>query len=331
LINQFESISAFAAGLNRLSSFLDRISIDIATNSTSTSNDQKLSIWGGNKANLESSTNSQSLISLHVHHLEQASREVLQVKNLTVMTPDRSRILIGGKGVHKDGINAVIHQGDRVLIVGPSGAGKSSFLRAISGLWEIGSGDVRWSIAGSSQDQSSRLDCNDVMFIPQKPYNILGSLRDQIMYPSIQPASTSTAAINTSYPIPENSYFYEILKAVKLESLCDRVGRGDEGKGLTEIPLDWGKVLSLGEQQRLAFARVLYHRPQIIVLDEATSALDVDSERVMYHLLGPQGLNATIISVGHRPTLNAFHNQRLLLQGPGLDPVVSSIDEHLSV
>ena len=110
----------------------------------------------------------------------------------------------------------------------------------------------------------------------------------------------------------------DILTKVKLGTLASRMGSGDEHTGLG-VHRDWSKVLSLGEQQRLAFARVLYNRKSIsvVVLDEATSALDEPAESAMYSLLGE--LDITYISVGHRPSLYAYHTQRLGLNGPGCE------------
>lgn len=130
--------------------------------------------------------------------------------------------------------------------------GKSSFLRAISGLWEVGDGRVTWNIrrpietADSVKDSSlERLTCSDVMFIPQKPYNFLGSLRDQILYPYLDEMNTDPSSIGhaMSLPngndsialghIPSNDKFYKILQSVKLGELASRIGKGDPALGLT--------------------------------------------------------------------------------------------------
>jgi putative ATP-binding cassette transporter len=122
----------------------------------------------------------------------------------------------------------------------------------------------------------------------------------------------------------------EILRKVRLETLASRMGGGDERAGLAEHN-DWSKVLSLGEQQRLAFARVLYNRKSIsvIVLDEATSALDDVAEAAMYTLL--EEMNATYLSVGHRSSLNKYHTKKLTLNGPGCEvtcvPIVDQSGE----
>lgn len=123
-------------------------------------------------------------------------------------------------------------------------------------------------------DQNSSFDFNDIFFIPQKPYNFLGTLHEQIIYPkNIHDNQTinslSNLITNHSKPLQNksNEFFYDILRTVRLEKLCARVGQGNLDRGLNQVIVDWSKVLSLGEQQRLAFARVLYHQPRVVVLD----------------------------------------------------------------
>jgi putative ATP-binding cassette transporter len=147
---------------------------------------------------------------------------------------------------------------------------------------------------------------SSILFLPQKPYNVIGTLRQQISYPSIVDDSDD-------WSIQEDSYLLDILEKVKLGDLALRVGNGNERKGLNANK-DWSKVLSLGEQQRLAFARILYNKPSVVALDEATSALDKDAEESVYNLLIET--NTTYISVGHNPSLLRFHQKKLVLYGP---------------
>ena len=171
----------------------------------------------------------------------------------------------------------------RLLVVGPSGCGKTSFLRLVSGLWDPAAGTVQRPASG------------DLLFIPQKPYMLLGSLREQLCYP-LEPERFGDDQLR------------HVLEQVRLPDLVQRYPDLD-------IKQDWPRLLSLGEQQRLAFARLLLNAPRFVVLDEATSALDVATERYLYGLLSERDM--AYVSVGHRPTLTAFHDTVLALDGSG--------------
>jgi vitamin B12/bleomycin/antimicrobial peptide transport system ATP-binding/permease protein len=171
--------------------------------------------------------------------------------------------------------------------------GKSSLLRAIAGLWTQGRGRVR------------RPPLKDIFFLPQRPYMLLGSLREQLLYPRPQ------------NHVPE-SELRNVLQSVRLEDLPERVGGFD-------VELDWADVLSLGEQQRLAFARLLVNRPGYAVLDEATSALDAENEANLYECLKSLGIQ--YISVGHRHSILDFHNRVLQLLGQNKWRLLS-VDEY---
>ena len=255
IINQFESLSAFAAGLTRLSTFTDRID-GKGWDSSAISDTQSLSI-----------PSKKPMIDMQYRTTDEVSVGdwLLQCRNLTVLTPDANRVVIGNIGrssVGMHGIDVSVLPGDRILIVGASGSGKSSFVRAIAGLWQVGGGTIQWNgnyfhpTDHSSGSQATIASPREVFFFPQKPYNVLGRLKAQITYP------------NLKTPLQEepDELFLGILQEVRLGGLAARMGNGDEAVGLSAVR-DWGKVLSLGEQQRLAFARILYNKPGVIVLD----------------------------------------------------------------
>ncbi|MEI7952950.1 MAG: ATP-binding cassette domain-containing protein, partial [Synechococcaceae cyanobacterium ELA182] len=194
----------------------------------------------------------------------------------------------GGEALIRQ-LDLVIEAGDRLLITGPSGCGKTSLLRVLGELTPAGSGSIE------------RGDALAMMVLPQAPYMTLGSLREQILFPGLPDTTTIDAAI-------DDLRLRAILRQVRLQTLEQR------HPDLGEI-CDWSRVLSGGEQQRLGFARLLLHQPNLAVLDEATSALDLASETQLYGDLVARG--CALISVGHRRSLRAFHQRELQLNGQG--------------
>ena len=200
--------------------------------------------------------------------------ESILVSHVDLVPPRTNRLLV------RD-LSLEVTANQRLLVVGPSGCGKTSFLRLVSGLWPPAAGSVQ------------RPPLGELMFIPQKPYMLLGSLREQLCYP--QPTDRFS-----------DEQLRHVLEEVRLPELVHRYPDLD-------IKQDWPRLLSLGEQQRLAFARLLLNSPRFVVLDEATSALDVTTEKALYELLVEREM--AFVSVGHRPTLTAYHDTVLELDG----------------
>jgi putative ATP-binding cassette transporter len=182
--------------------------------------------------------------------------------------------------VSADGFS--IRRNERTLVTGPSGAGKSTLFRAIAGIWPFGNGSI--AIPAKTT----------LMMLPQRPYFPVGSLKAAIVYPAEVSAFSSDRV-------------RDVLISVGLPQLASRLD--EEGH--------WNRMLSLGEQQRLGLARALLHAPQYLFLDEATASLDEASEAALYRLIEEKLPATTIVSIGHRSTLEAFHQRKVVLTRSG--------------
>jgi putative ATP-binding cassette transporter len=197
-------------------------------------------------------------------HLERfVAAEEVRADNMQVNLPDGTPLL--------QNINFTLEPGSNVLIKGVSGSGKSTLLRAIAGIWPF----VEGKIVLPEQEK--------LMFIPQKPYLPLGSLREALLYPGNKPVN--------------DEVLVNLMEECQIGYLKDKL----------DIVADWSHVLSVGEQQRLAYVRAHIQEPVWLFLDEATSALDEETEAKMYSLIGERLANTTIVSIGHRSTLNKYH------------------------
>jgi len=201
-----------------------------------------------------------------------------------------------------------IKPGEHIMVTGPNGVGKTSIARVLSGLWAAKKGQIARPEEG----------VKGVFVVPQRPYMVVGTLRDQIIYPhtyeQFKAARKSDADLS------------EILLAAHLAYLPDREG------GLGAIK-EWKDVLSGGEKQRMNMARVFYHQPKFAVLDECTSAVSSDVEGLMYERA--KGLGITLITISHRPSLAKYHRRLLTVTGDGVGgwkmAVVGTAEERMGI
>ena len=291
IVARLQSLTAFGAGIDRLYEFSEQLGPEIEASAEEVSEEvseekaseekaseekaseeqtSEVASKEDSKAIEQSSDSEDSLRSQPLICFETAP--TLKLQNLTLQTPNYQRTLI-------EDLSLTLAQTQSLLVMGPSGCGKSSLMRAIAGLWQSGKGTIQ------------RPKLGDLLFLPQKPYMVLGSLRKQLLYP---------------YPDTDvtDEDLESVLQQVNLPNLSSQFGG-------FEAEEEWGDVLSLGEQQRLSFARVLIHKPTYTILDEATSALDQQNEEQLYGHLA--AANIGYISVGHRNSLKQYHQSLLRL------------------
>jgi putative ATP-binding cassette transporter len=200
----------------------------------------------------------------------------IRLDGIDLSTPGGEQLIVSKLSLH-------IGFADHWVISGRTGVGKSSLLRLMAGLWCTGNGTVTIPPA------------SEMLFLPQKPYMLPGTLREQLCYPHEAAGQTDT-------------HLQTLLERVCLPDLAARNGGFDTVR-------DWPRLLSLGEQQRIAIARALLVQPRYLFLDEATSAVDFATERSLYEVLGDSGI--TCISVGHRDSILRYHQHELRILGHG--------------
>ncbi|KAM1032376.1 hypothetical protein ACFX2I_035962 [Malus domestica] len=328
IVYQFQAISAFSAVIDRLGEFDD--ALDSSNLERHSDPSEGIRLIYSNVKNL-SELESNGSIPIEKQQM------LVDIQDLTVQTPSGTTLV-------RD-LSLVINKNEHLLATGPSGSGKTSLLRAMSGLWSTGKGKIIFYVKDGEDNQPSissgvaplEVDTgNDkygelgrpsnrnykgIFFLPQRPYMVLGTLRQQLLYPTWAEDAISTAGSTKptgSLPFlmqapnlehtsekpskPTTEDLIQVLEDVRLGYILSRFSSLDTS-------YEWSSVLSLGEQQRLAFARLLLSKPQLVLLDESTSALDEANEAHLYQQIEKAGI--TYISVGHRRTLYDFHKKNL--------------------
>jgi ABC-type uncharacterized transport system fused permease/ATPase subunit len=208
------------------------------------------------------------------------SPQLISLEHVTLSVPNSDRVLVRDLSLH-------LNPGTSVVITGPSGCGKSSLLRVIGGLWDWDDGIIT---------RPQTIGRGGIFFVPQRPYITSGSLRVQVLYPH-----------QVSQQLMNDDELERVVTTVGLGYLLQRWGLDQQA--------DWADMLSGGEQQRLGFARLLYHRPAFAVMDEATSALDEELQARCLQACQQAGI--AMINVAHRPTVLPYHEWLLVFKGPG--------------
>ncbi|XP_076892469.1 ABC transporter D family member 2, chloroplastic-like [Bidens hawaiensis] len=315
IVYQFQAISAFSAVIDRLGEFDDILDNTSSSDPVESLEEIQLTYINVNDSSFQpkNSLDTQAL---------------LEIENLTVLTPTTKALLI------KD-LSLTVSNNEHLLITGPSGSGKTSLLRAIAGLWRTGTGKIAFYAKNTPEmvgetnniDKKSKYrDLKGVFFLPQRPYMVLGTLRQQLLYPTWPDVSVSNSKSSGSFPVLEDASRSEVVGAQSLQPNTDELIKALEDVQLgyllsrfngLDTTNEWSSVLSLGEQQRLAFARLLLSKPDLVLLDESTSALDEANEALLYDKINAAGI--TYISIGHRTSLRKFHKKALRISPMDLD------------
>ena len=218
-----------------------------------------------------------------VNHMYTVEQHASERNHFNYLESNDNKIIVKNLNVYTpnnekllEGVNAEMVHGEHYLIKGASGIGKSTLVRVVAGIWPYGSGEI------------SLPKNKNIMYLPQKPYMPVGTLEEALLFPD-----------DIGYLSEEK--LIQLLHDVHLPELVDQLNRATM----------WSEHLSSGELQRVAFIRVLIHKPDWVFLDETTSALDIESEKFMYNLLKARLPHCSIISVGHRPSLDAYHTHQI--------------------
>ena len=256
------------------------------------------------------------------------ARNVIAFEDVSVGAPEPG----GGHRLLVKGVSLTVEPGRHLLITGPNGSGKTSLLRVLAGLWPPLRGAVTTPIPTSPPSgRPGGSPGKAMMWLPQRPYLLQGSLRDQVVYPHVALAESNAARIkrerraggsrsrgkdasSSSAAEEEDERVKRCLRLAGLGKFVDGT-LGVPGLGLNTRHLEWNDVLSGGERQRIGFARLFYHAPPFAILDEATSAINPDEEGTLYQAVIAQG--TTVVSIAHRLELRACHELELKLLGDG--------------
>lgn len=326
IVYQFQAISAFSAIIDRLGEFDDLL--DGSAPKALSNISEKIHLMYSHMEN-------SPLLESNGSIAPDKRQKLLEIENMTLGAPNGATLV-------RD-LTLIVKEKEHLLVMGPSGCGKTSLLRVLAGLWNVGKGKITFYIkdypeqlvsqnegpTGAhtgedvSKENSRPLNKNyqGIFFLPQRPYMVLGTLRQQLLYPTWAEGSVTSAgdAESNVFPSfltgasninnvgenpdrPSTDDLIQVLDKVGLSYLLTRFSSLD-------IICEWSSVLSLGEQQRIAFARLLLSRPKLVLLDESTSALDETNEARLYKLIAGAGI--TYISIGHRGTLRNHHNSIL--------------------
>lgn len=207
--------------------------------------------------------------------------ENIEFSNVPIVSPNGDVLV--------KALSFTVKPGDHLLIVGPNGCGKSSLFRILGGLWPVYGGTVH------------KPPFTSIFYIPQRPYLSRGSLRQQIIYPDSLRTMRAKGI--------KDSELLSILQTLNLEHLVSSYPEGWDAEA------EWRDVLSGGLQQRVAMARLFYHKPKYAILDECTSSVTLDTEKAMYETA--KGLGITLMTVSHRRSLWKYHSRILQFDGQG--------------